>query len=400
METSMLEKLKDAKHVWIYGAGYIGRKVMERIENCGFSVEGFTISAEGKRKQQNGYPVVSFKEIKTSAEDTFFLIAVTEQYQPEIMDNLNRNGYRNYTLWSEKLWLEICRLSEYSFDDRRKGYDKVCFILGGYKEFLWEDVFERLKRFIPNDVEVCLLSSGITSKRLSQIAEENDWSYLSTKINSVTLIQNIAFSLFETSKWIYKMDEDIFLTERCFEKLYDTYKAVEEREPYRVGFTAPLIPVNGYGFIRLLDKLERRALYEQRFERVYYGCHPESMLEKDIEAAKFMWGVGGEMPQLDDWNRMSSGSICYSFCNVRFSIGFILFKRKLWKAMQGFPVTGNADMGLDEEEMCEFCMNQSLAITVAENCVVGHFSFGQQTERMKEFYLSNREYFRIKEGKN
>jgi hypothetical protein len=34
---------------------------------------------------------------------------------------------------------------------------------------------------------------------------------------------------------------------------------------------------------------------------------------------------------------------------------------------------------------------------VAHNTVVGHFSFGPQTEAMKEFYHDNPEYFEIRE---
>ena len=38
---------------------------------------------------------------------------------------------------------------------------------------------------------------------------------------------------------------------------------------------------------------------------------------------------------------------------------------------------------------------QSLAIVVAENSIVGHFSFGGQTALMKEYYLMNRNVFSL-----
>ena len=48
---------------------------------------------------------------------------------------------------------------------------------------------------------------------------------------------------------------------------------------------------------------------------------------------------------------------------------------------------------MDEGKLGEFCINNSYAIVVAEDTVVGHFSFGQQTEYMKKLYENNREWF-------
>ena len=101
---------------------------------------------------------------------------------------------------------------KYKFENRIKSKEKVCFILAGYKEFSYDIVFSRIKKFVPKDVEVCILSSGKYSEKLSKIASDNDWSYLSTKRNNVCLIQNVANSIFKDAKYIYKIDEDIFVT--------------------------------------------------------------------------------------------------------------------------------------------------------------------------------------------
>ena len=76
---------------------------------------------------------------------------------------------------------------KYKFVDRKKDHNKLCIILAGYKEFLYEDVFSRIKKFISDDIDVCLVSSGLYSEKLDKIAEENNWSYVSTKKNKVTL---------------------------------------------------------------------------------------------------------------------------------------------------------------------------------------------------------------------
>ena len=70
---------------------------------------------------------------------------------------------------------------KYKFINRSKNNKKMCMILAGYKTFSYEIVFKRIKKFVPKDVDVCILSSGIYSEELAKISEKNNWSYLSTK---------------------------------------------------------------------------------------------------------------------------------------------------------------------------------------------------------------------------
>ena len=53
-------------------------------------------------------------------------------------------------------------------------------ILAGYKEFTWDIVFKRIKEFSDENMDICIVSSGLYSERLSKIAQENDWSYIWT----------------------------------------------------------------------------------------------------------------------------------------------------------------------------------------------------------------------------
>lgn len=398
MEKDFLS-LRDAKHIWIYGAGIVGKRVWNALsqDEIGLKIEGMVVSEKKGQDSNDECRVVEIGDIKTADSDTIFIIGVSAKYQEEVINTLSAHGYNNYVIWKNKFYTERWYLSGYKFEDRKKNLSKVCIVLSGYKEFLWDIVFERLEHFVPDDVEVCILSSGLYSERLSDIAEKAGWSYFSTKVNDLTLVQNMVIRLYEQAEWIYKMDEDIFLTEGCFEKLMQAQINVEKNEPYRIGFVAPLIPVNGYGHIRLLDYLGKRQRYEQLFERVYYGCYPESMLEKNIAAAQYMWGLGGEIPQLDELNSMFSEEWKYSVCGVRFSIGFILLHRSIWKAMNEFPVTGGIDLGADEVDLCKYCIVYSKAMIVAENTVVGHFSFKQQASDMREFYEKNQELFRIRQ---
>lgn len=394
------ERLSSAEHIWIFGAGVYGHRAAELFNNIhqADKIDGVVVSSKDNNPLMvNQYTVHELGDIHTPNETSLFIIAVSERQSESIITALHDAEYYNYVVWSEELVRCIYCLTPHRFEDRRKNLNKVCLVLCGYKEFLWDRVFERLERFVPEDVEVCLLSSGLTCERLSAIAEKNQWSYLSMEENDITLIQNIALTIFTEAEWVFKMDEDIFLTENCFENLLRMYEKAEREIQYRVSFVAPLIPINGYGYIRILEWLGKLKQYEDKFGKAFYGCNPDSMLEKDTETAKYMWGMTGEIPQIDVLNTMISQNDNYSICCVRFSIGFILFKRSLWIDMKGFTVTGGQDLGKDEKDLCTFSILESKAIVVAENVVVGHFSFRNQTEGMKKFYAERSELFQIKE---
>jgi hypothetical protein len=70
----------------------------------------------------------------------------------------------------------------------------------------------------------------------------------------------------------------------------ETLLKVEKEEPYHVGFVAPLIPINGYGHVRVMKKLGLEEEYERRFQKLVYAAEPDSMIESNPETAKFMWG--------------------------------------------------------------------------------------------------------------
>lgn len=282
------------------------------------------------------------------------------------------------------------------FVDRRKNSKVLLIILAGYKSFLYEDVFGRLKKFLPSFCEVCIISSGLFDEKLFNIAKENNWSYLSTTQNNIPLAQNMALILYENVRFIFKMDEDIFLTKDCLEKLLQTYEHVQTKGHYKVGFVAPLIPINGYGHVRILEKLGLDEFYEKIFEKILYGAQPDRMIEKSPEAAKFFWGEGNIIPSIDVMNlAFQIRKMEYRACSVRFSIGLILFHKMLWQSMGGWnmPSIGSG-IGADEVQICNFCVSQSLGMIISENAVVGHLSFGQQNAAMKEYYLTHMEKFR------
>ena len=124
------------------------------------------------------------------------------------------------------------RRKDYSFDDRRQHAKYLCMVLAGYKEELYDIVFSRLKRFAPEDMDICLITSGKHSDRIATIASENQWSYLSTNENSVSLVQNLAIELHPDAEGIYKLDEDIFVTKHFFMTMRDTYEKLQQEADF------------------------------------------------------------------------------------------------------------------------------------------------------------------------
>ena len=282
--------------------------------------------------------------------------------------------------------------------DRRKKLNVLLIILAGYKSFVYDNFFDRVKKFTPPPtvLDICVVSSGLFDEQLADIAKENDWSYLSTSRNCVSLAQNIAISLHPNATFIYKLDEDIFVTKHCFETMMTTYQRVHESNYYDIGFVAPLIPLNGYGSVRILEKLGMVGMYEKLFEKVKFGPVLSHMLATAPNVAKFFWGEGGYIPSIDYLdNEFYNQEFCYSACPVRFNIGFILFHRSVWENLGGFyvPETGSA-MGKDEDQLCNYCIIYSQAIIIAENTVVGHLSFNPQNQAMKDYYETHPDVFR------
>lgn len=281
------------------------------------------------------------------------------------------------------------------FKNRSKNADKLCIVLAGYKEFSYSVVFGRIQRFVPADVDVCVVSSGLFSEKLDTMCETNGWSYLSTEENNVALVQNAAIWLHPDAKYIYKLDEDIFVTENYFENMLRAYQHAQEGE-YEPGVMAPLLTVNGYAHMRILEKLDLKREYETRFEKPKYGAGAHRQVVNNPEVAKFFWGEGGYVPSIDEMNaRFSAEPLEERACPIRFSIGAILFERKLWEDMGYFIVDRKGSgMGTDEWQICSYCVTESRPLMVSENVVAGHMSFGPQNQVMRQYFEEHIERFR------
>ncbi len=333
-------------------------------------------------------------------------------FKERVYAALNKNDAFSSIFEARRLSRQRKRVDEvesgtHDFIDRSKGSEKLCIVLAGYKPTLWEDVFGRLAAFVPDDVDVCIMTSGLVDDELKGLAAKNDWSYLSTSVNHLSVVQNIAIKCHPNAKWIYKLDEDMFLTKGFFEVLMSTYQRLESDSLYKPAFVSPLINVSCYGHLRLLDKLgllddfRSTGLTDMKYSD---GLHHNRQVIDEPKVAHYMWGESS--PVLRDIDALTERfseereGFSYSICPIRYSIGAILFTRDAWEEFGHFPLTfvgGPYGLGDDEEHICNYACFTGRVMVVSENVVVGHLGYGgAQTKSMIEYHAQHRDQFKLK----
>jgi len=278
-------------------------------------------------------------------------------------------------------WLNFS--GAYKFIDRSKGSQRLLVILAGYKDFLWPLTLNRIAKFIPSDIDVCIASSGLYVAPLAQLAENLGWSYLYTKDNKVALVQNLAIANHPQAKWIYKLDEDIFISEGFFDSLQEGYLRIKKEGLYYPGVCAPILNINGYSYINFLKIIAAEKEYKDKFGELIHAAS-DIKAQSDGEAAKWLWKKS--LPFDETARYIKAQPFSYSPVPHRFSIGAILFEKELWERIGGLRTSfSQGGLGLDESHLCKDCMNLSRPIIVLHNVFAGHFSFRPQEAAMREY---------------
>ena len=315
--------------------------------------------------------------------------------------------YEDGWLSKQRRRVEAVIWGAHYFVDRSKGSDKLCIVLAGYNPTLWEDVFDRIAAYLPADVDMCIMTSGLVNDELKALAAKYDWSYLSTSVNHLSVVQNIAIECHPNAKSIYKLDEDMFLTKGFFEMMLSTYQRLENDSLYKPAFVSPLINVSCYGHLRLLEKIgllddfRSTGLTDMKYSD---GLHHNRQAIDEPKVARYMWGESN--PVLRDIDALTERfseereGFSYSICPIRYSIGAILFTRDAWEEFGHFPLTfvgGPYGLGDDEEHICNYACFTGRAMVVSENVVVGHLGYGgAQTKSMIEYHAQHRDQFKLK----
>lgn len=397
--TSNLEKLSQKSildnGVALWGIGGQTQEMISWLKGKGIAVRfivdnfKYTFGSE-----YEGIPVIQAKELVTKGTDISFLLATN--HNQAIRKQLAAYGVqRIYNLYNleEKESSDTCVIP-YHFKDRSRGKRALCYILAGYDPGLWDNVLTRINKFSSEDIDYCLVTSGKCSKELERIAEEYNWSYLWTEKNQVCYIQNLVIELHPEAELLIKMDEDIFIGKHFFEGMLQAYNDLEKNGDYRVGFLAPVIPLNCSGYLSYLKLIRQKELFEEKFGRAYRSRF--SAVFSLPDAAKFLWESMGSFDEMED---KFFQNVNYEMCNSYFNIGCILYTREKWLMMGKWPCNENeTGMGIDERYIMKDNFDKDMVIYEVQNVLVGHLAFGPQKQEMYQFYRERPEVFQIMEN--
>lgn len=83
------------KKVYLYGAGKIGKLLLEKLttgEKC-VPIEGFVVSCDSEEKYIMGYPVLRFDELEDKENGIYIVATVNEQFALEMIERLGNLEY-------------------------------------------------------------------------------------------------------------------------------------------------------------------------------------------------------------------------------------------------------------------------------------------------------------------
>ena len=269
---------------------------------------------------------------------------------------------------------------DHTFTDRSRGADQLVMVVAGHKPHLWPHTLPRLERFAGPELDVCLVCPGVRPPELEALAERAGWSFLATAENALALAQNLAVAHHPRARWLHKVDEDVVIGERHFERMLDGYRRVLADGRFLPGFCAPLLNVNGFSYRLFLEALGLEDAYEARFGELRQAAEG-IRAHHDGEAARWLWGHSVPFDAVAE--RIAAASAGYSAVPHRFSIGAILLERDLWEEIGGFLVVPRGGLGHEEEHLCKECLGRSRPAIVLHDVLAGHFSFGPQDDVMR-----------------
>lgn len=87
--------LETAKHIVIYGAGFVGKSYYLRLKDK-YKIDCFAVSRlEDNCTRLYGVPVVEISDLKERADDTVVIMGVGDTYQDEVLNLLNKEGFKH-----------------------------------------------------------------------------------------------------------------------------------------------------------------------------------------------------------------------------------------------------------------------------------------------------------------
>ena len=258
--------------------------------------------------------------------------------------------------------------------------DSLVVILAGYKPAIWPLVLRRIAKYAPKDHAVCVVTAGKSEPRLAAFCTRQGWCYVSVKKNKTGLALNKAIALHPKARWIYKLDEDIFIPAGFFQGLRRGYDRILKEGVYRPGFCSPTLNLNGVSYRHFLEATGNTRAYMKKFGELAVACDGVKA-HYDPEAAVWLWRRS--LPLEKVAAKLRKGKDPYFLAGGKFSIGAILLEREFLESIGGFRSTWRQRMlGIDESFLCAACVERSRPMVVLKDMLAGHFSFYTQEKAM------------------
>jgi len=106
MLRTLLSKFRNERKIAIYGAGQIGRIVLDALYRNYFNVDYFIVTEQGTVDMVDGIPVVPVEQVAKERENISVIIAVAKRTQAEVFAKLNELQFP-YVLLLDDLWRTI-----------------------------------------------------------------------------------------------------------------------------------------------------------------------------------------------------------------------------------------------------------------------------------------------------
>lgn len=392
-----LRKLAEGKKldqaIIIWGVCEPSRKIIAWLRENGYADRILFLADNFKSafyREFDGVPVFGADRLKTLDKSavTALLAFSSDSVQRQLEAYGINEVYQLLHLERGPL-LKKCVLP-YRFDNRSKGRRYLRYVLAGYEPTLWDSTLARISAYQSTDFDYCLVSSGKYDATLDRLAAKNQWSYLCTEKNQVCFIQNLVIDLHPAAEYIIKMDEDIFIGRKFFDRMVSEYHKIEQYGEYRIGFAVPVIPLNCCGYVSYLKLIGKMAAYEEQFGRAYKSRFSAIYTEG---AAKFLWDT------MDNFDEMAERFLQNSenpILDCYFNIGCIMYSRDRWMMMGRWPENlEESGMGRDEAYIYEDNVRNDLSIYEIQGVLAGHLAFGAQKEQMLGYYREHPEKFQL-----
>ncbi|MBW7889137.1 MAG: glycosyltransferase [Bacteroidetes bacterium] len=279
-----------------------------------------------------------------------------------------------------------------------------------------DKVLKRIMKYTNwNEYELFILDNDSTpsNKKIinKYLSQYQHIKIISSSFNQIAEIQNQAIREIKSDIYI-KVDDDILVSENWTKPFINVY----ERNWKTMSIGSVIIPINGFSWVPFMEIYGCMKSFKKAFpkEELRQSC-TDSAVYKNEKVAEFLWNnclnVNSSAKR---FIKVQNNTYKDIFCPHRYSIGAIIFSHQLWEKMGGWKVDssyrfkkniGNSALhllkkvrrkndlqrtersiksilsldvsllGLEEEEVYNYSIENSLSIPITTEGIVFHFSF-------------------------